>query len=305
MIKTEGLTKIFKVGFRGRKVKALEDLSLKVKEGEIFGFLGPNGAGKTTTIKILTGLLYPTRGKAWIMERELGDVSIKERMGFLPENPSFYEYLTGIEFLNFYGQLLKIPSRERMERIKGLFSLVGLKGAEDLQLRRYSKGMIQRIGIAQALLNDPALLILDEPMSGLDPIGRKEMRDLILRLKEEGKTIFFSTHILSDVEMICDRVAILVRGRLKAIGPLEELLGGYVKAVEVTVKGLRGDVLQEVEAMAEKVLRKDDTLLIFLKGEEDTARLIDLVRKNGGRIYSIIPQRLSLEEYFMKIQGEV
>ena len=304
MIRTEGLTKVFKVGFRGRKVRALEDLTLEVKEGEIFGFLGPNGAGKTTTIKILTGLLYPTKGKAWIMGRELGDISVKERMGFLPENPSFYEYLTGMEFLTYYAQLLKIPSSERQERVGRLFSMVGLKGAEDLQLRRYSKGMIQRIGIAQALLNDPDLVILDEPMSGLDPIGRKEVRDLILRLRDEGKTVFFSTHILSDVEMICDRVAILAKGRLKAIGPLEDLLGGYIKSVEVTVRGLREEVIGEVEAMAERVLRRDDSLLVSLKGEEETTRLIDLIRMNGGRIYSIVPQRLSLEEYFMKMQQE-
>lgn len=304
MIRTEGLTKVFKVGFRGRKVRALEDLTFEVKEGEIFGFLGPNGAGKTTTIKILTGLLYPTKGKAWIMGRELGDISVKERMGFLPENPSFYEYLTGMEFLTYYAQLLRIPSSERQERVGRLFSMVGLKGAEDLQLRRYSKGMIQRIGIAQALLNDPDLVILDEPMSGLDPIGRKEVRDLILRLRDEGKTVFFSTHILSDVEMICDRVAILAKGRLKAIGPLEDLLGGYIKSVEVTVRGLREEVIGEVEAMAERVLRRDDSLLVSLKGEEETTRLIDLIRMNGGRIYSIVPQRLSLEEYFMKMQQE-
>ncbi len=303
MIRTEGLTKVFTVGFRGRKVRALEGLTLEVKRGEIFGFLGPNGAGKTTTIKILTGLLYPTEGRAWIMGREIGDVSVKERMGFLPENPSFYEYLTGLEFLNFYGQLLKIPYDERLHRIRELFSLVGLEGAEDLQLRRYSKGMIQRIGIAQALLNNPEMVILDEPMSGLDPLGRKEIRDLILRLRDEGKTVFFSTHILSDVEMICDRVAILVKGRLKAVGPLDELLGGYVKSIEVTVRD-PGGVFEEVKDLAERVIRREDLLLISLKDEETVERVIEVVRERKGRIHSIVPQRLSLEEYFVKMQEE-
>ncbi len=303
MIRTEGLTKVFTVGFRGRKVRALEGLTLEVKRGEIFGFLGPNGAGKTTTIKILTGLLYPTEGRAWIMGREIGDVSVKERMGFLPENPSFYEYLTGLEFLNFYGQLLKIPYDERLHRIGELFSLVGLEGAEELQLRRYSKGMIQRIGIAQALLNNPEVVILDEPMSGLDPLGRKEIRDLILRLRDEGKTVFFSTHILSDVEMICDRVAILVKGRLKAVGPLDELLGGYVKSIEVTVRD-PGGVFEEVKDLAERVIRREDLLLISLKDEETVERVIEVVRERKGRIHSIVPQRLSLEEYFVKMQEE-
>lgn len=303
MIKTESLTKIFKVGFRGRKVTALENLNLEAKKGEIFGFLGPNGAGKTTTIKLLVGLISPTSGRGWLMDREFGDISVKEKVGFLPENPYFYDYLTGREFLNFYAQLLKVPRGERGKRIYNILSLVGLAGAEDLQLRRYSKGMTQRLGIAQALLNDPDLIILDEPMSGLDPIGRKDVRDIILRLKDEGKTIFFSTHILSDVEMICDRVAILVKGRLKSVGKIDELIGGYIKTIEITAKSLSEGVLKEIEPYAEKVLRRDENFLFTLKDEKDAEKVIGLIQSSGGRLYSVIPQRASLEEYFMKEVG--
>lgn len=300
MIKTESLTKIFKVGFRGRRVTALKDLNLEVRKGEIFGFLGPNGAGKTTTIKILMGLIYPTKGRAWLMGKPVGDVSVKGKVGFLPENPHFYDYLTGREFLNFYAELLKIPKKERKWKIEDLFSLVGLNGAEDLQLRRYSKGMIQRIGIAQALLNNPELVILDEPMSGLDPIGRKEVRDIILRLKDEGRTVFFSTHILPDVEQICDRVGILVRGGLRSVGKIDELLGTYIKTIEITVKGILEEALEAIEPYVDKVLKRDDSFLLSIKREEDVELVVDLIRRSGGRIYSLLPQRASLEEYFMK-----
>ncbi len=304
MIRTQSLTKVFKVGFRGRSVTALKDLDLEVKKGEIFGFLGPNGAGKTTTIKLLMGLIYPTSGWGRIMGRDLNDVEAKDRIGFLPENPYFYDYLTGREFLRFYTQLLKIQKGERDDRIREIFSLVGLKGAEDLQLRRYSKGMIQRIGIAQALLNDPDLVVLDEPMSGLDPIGRKEVRDIILRLKSEGKTVFFSTHILPDVEMICDRVGILIGGSLRAVGNIDELIGHNIDAIEVTARGLSEASLSEISPRVDRVFKKDENNLFTLKDEENLDRVITLIYKNGGRVYSVIPQRASLEDFFMKEAGE-
>ena len=303
MIRTQSLTKVFKVGFRGRRVTALKDLDLEVKKGEIFGFLGPNGAGKTTTIKLLMGLIYPTSGWGQIMGRDLNDVEAKDRIGFLPENPYFYDYLTGREFLRFYAQLLKIPKGERDDRIRETFSLVGLEGAEDLQLRRYSKGMIQRIGIAQALLNDPDLVVLDEPMSGLDPIGRKEVRDIILRLKSEGKTIFFSTHILPDVEMICDRVGILIGGSLRAVGNIDELIGHNIDAIEVTARGLSEASLSEISPLVDRVFKKDESHLLTLKDEENLESVITLIYKNGGRVYSVIPQRPSLEDFFMKEAG--
>src|SRR4030067_1913470 len=193
VIKTENLTKAFKVGFRGKGVTALKGLNLGVNEGEIFGFLGPNGAGKTTTIKILMGLIYPTTGKAWILDKEAKDIEVKNHIGFLPEQPYFYDYLTSVEFLRFYGQLFGLEKGELSARMNSLLTLVGLKDASDLQLRKFSKGMLQRIGIAQALINQPDLIVLDEPMSGLHPIGREEIRRVILRLKEDGKTVFFST----------------------------------------------------------------------------------------------------------------
>ncbi len=304
MIKTKSLTKVFKVGFRGRKVTALEGLDLEVKKGEIFGFLGPNGAGKTTTIKILMGLIYPTRGDAWIMGSPLGDVSVKRRLGFLPENPYFYDYLKGEEFLHFYAQLIKMPKRDRKAKIKDILSLVGLKGAGDLQLRRYSKGMTQRIGIAQALLSDPELVIFDEPMSGLDPVGRKEVRDVILKLRDEGKTVFFSTHILPDVEMVCDRVGILVKGRLRSVGNIEELLGGHIKSIEITARGISESVLKEMEPLVERVIKRDESLLLSVEKEEDAEKVVDIIQSSGGRLYSLIPQRPSLEEYFMKEAGK-
>ena len=225
VITTEGLTKEFRVGFRMKRVLALDGLNLRVEEGEIFGYIGPNGAGKTTTLKIMMGLIYPTSGNVQIFGRDIKDINIKMDIGFLPEAPYFYDYLTAREFLDFYSQLFGLAKKERERRIEGLLDMVDLRLVKDTQLRKFSRGMLQRIGIAQALINDPKLVILDEPMSALDPVGRTKIRDVILRLKDEGKTVFFSSHILSDVEMICDQVGLLVNGKLKEIGKLEELLG--------------------------------------------------------------------------------
>ena len=225
VITTEGLTKEFRVGFRMKRVLALDGLNLRVEEGEIFGYIGPNGAGKTTTLKIMMGLIYPTSGNVQIFGRDIKDINIKMDIGFLPEAPYFYDYLTAGEFLDFYSQLFGLGKKERERRIEELLDMVDLRLVKDTQLRKFSRGMLQRIGIAQALINDPKLVILDEPMSALDPAGRTKIRDVILRLKDEGKTVFFSSHILSDVELICDRVGLLVNGKLKEIGKLEELLG--------------------------------------------------------------------------------
>ena len=243
VIETFGLSKVYvqdvigveygrlKIRFRNRRVEALKDLSMSVEEGQIFGLLGPNGAGKTTTIKILMGIHFATRGKALLMGRPLDDLSVKKQIGFLPENPYFYDYLKGWEFLDYYGQLYDIPKQKRRARIEELLQMVGLSHAANLPLKGYSKGMNQRIGLAQALLNDPRLVFLDEPQSGLDPLGRKEVRDLILKLKDEGRTVMFSSHILSDAEMICDRVGILNKGRLINVGSMNELLSAKTPAV--------------------------------------------------------------------------
>lgn len=303
VIKTENLTKVFRTGFRGRRVTALKGLNLDVRRGEIFGFLGPNGAGKTTTIKILMGLIYPTDGKAWILNKELGDVKVKSRIGFLPEQPYFYDYLTSKEFLQFYGQLFGVKKEESRERIHTLLPMVGLENAADMQLRKFSKGMLQRIGIAQALINQPELVVLDEPMSGLDPIGRKEIRDIILRLKGEGRTIFFSTHIIPDVEMICDRLGILMHGELVNIGRLNDIIDTRIKSIEVIARNIKKELLSHIVAMGFPIYETWDQISIKVRDEDRLNIILDIIRYCKGRIVSVIPHRETLEEHFIKKIG--
>jgi ABC-2 type transport system ATP-binding protein len=301
ILKTEALRKTFKVGFWGRHVTALEGLDLEVRQGEVFGFLGPNGAGKTTTLKILMGLIYPTSGKAWLFGKDLGDAEAKSRLGFLPESPYFYDYLTGAEFLQFYGHLFGLRGAPLHRRIAELLELVGMTHARDLQLRKFSKGMLQRIGIAQALINDPELVVLDEPMSGLDPIGRKEVRDLILRLKETGKTIFFSSHILHDAELLCDRVSILVKGRVVAMGGISDLIGAAsMQSIEAVVEGLGSDGLAQIRPLVEKVTVHGDRVLLVLYNQEHVEVLLDKIRTAKAKLISLTPQNSSLEDLFMR-----
>lgn len=303
MIRTEGLTKVFKAGFWGRKILALSDLNLEVVEGEIFGFLGPNGAGKTTALKLLMGLIYPTSGRAWLLGKDFNDVAIKRDIGFLPEAPYFYDYLTAYEFLRFYGELFEIEKGLLKERIEILLEMVGLSNNSGLSLRKFSKGMLQRIGIAQALINNPRLVILDEPMSGLDPIGRREIRDIILKLKAEGKTVFFSSHILSDAEMICDRVGILNKGKLINVGRLNEILEANTRYIEVIAEGTGEDVISHIEERFGGVMRGGDRIIIKLGTEKEVEEAIELITRSKGKIISIIPQRESLEDYFIKEVG--
>jgi len=301
MVRTENLGMVFRAGFKRRKVTALKGLDLEVRQGETFGFLGPNGAGKTTTLKILMGLIYPTSGKAWLMGKELGDVSVKHRLGFLPEQPYFYEYLTASEFLDFYGRLFGMSSGTRKARAAELLALVGLDHARDLQLRKFSKGMLQRIGIAQALINDPELVVLDEPMSGLDPVGRKDVKDIIIHLKERGKTIFFSTHILPDVEVVCDRVAILVKGELRAMGAVGDLLESVEAAsVEMTFDGLTGSDLAAVKTLAKTSFVQGSIHTVFFDDGEKAKEAKEMVFKRGGEIISLIPHKRSLEDIFIE-----
>jgi ABC-2 type transport system ATP-binding protein len=301
ILKTEALRKTFKVGFWGRQVTALEGLDLEVRQGEVFGFLGPNGAGKTTTLKILMGLIYPTGGQAWLFGKPIGDRDSKARLGFLPESPYFYDYLTGAEFLRFYADLFGLSGPIVNRRIGELLELVGMTHARDLQLRKFSKGMLQRIGIAQALINDPELVVLDEPMSGLDPIGRKEIRDLILRLKEEGKTIFFSSHILHDAEMLCDRVSILVKGRLVAMGRVSDLIGAAsTHSIEVLVEGLGSEGVAQVKPFTEKVTVTGDRALLTLKGQQSVSEVLERIRTAKAKLISLTPQNSSLEDLFMR-----
>jgi len=299
-IKTEGLCKDYRLGFLRRRSRVLHALDLTVEMGETFGYLGPNGAGKTTTLKLLMGLVHPSAGRAWLLEREIGDPDVRAAVGFLPENPSFYDYLTGEEFLAYGARLAGIPRRRAREQIAALLDQVGLTGAGRLQLRKYSKGMLQRIGLAQALLGDPRLVILDEPMSGLDPIGRKEVRDIMLRLRAEGRTVFFSSHIIPDVEMISDRVGILLGGRLARVGRLDELLGAEVESVEVIAVGLPAPTVEKLGALAlVPPLVQGGRVLFRLGGDADVDKLLRRALEAGGRIASVTPQKRGLEELFL------
>ena len=303
-LRINGLTKEYRIGFGRLSVMALDHLDLEIEEGEVFGFLGHNGAGKTTTIKLLMGLVYPTSGEAWILDRSIRDVAVKQYIGFLPESPFFYEYLTAEEFLVFYGQLFGIGGLKLAKKIDELLELVSMTDARHRPLRKFSKGMLQRIGIAQALINDPRLVILDEPMSGLDPIGRRDVRDIILRLKHEGKTIFFSSHILPDVEMICDRIGILVKGRLKAVGTVQELAGASsVNSIELVVEDVSEAVLAGMPDLAATVMRRGNQVLIKLDDEERVNSLLDLILKQKGRVVSLTPHKRSLEDLFLTESG--
>lgn len=292
-----------KLRWKDRKYEALKDLNMEVKKGEIFGLLGPNGAGKTTTIKILMGIHFPTGGSARILDRPLGDRRVKARIGFLPENPYFYDYLRGWEFLDFYGHLYGMPKAARRKKIEELLQLVGLTHAANVPLRGYSKGMNQRIGLAQALLNDPDLVILDEPQSGLDPIGRKDIRDIILSLREAGKTVLFSSHILQDAELICDRVAILNRGVLKAIGHLSDLLSQKVKEWELVVHGAEGAQMEAWRPRMKKLIESKGEYLAIVEEEDLANEIIRTTLDRGGKILRLTPHRQTLEDYFISEVG--
>lgn len=297
-IRAEGVTKEFRSGFLLRRVGAVRGLSFNVEEGAIFGFVGPNGAGKTTTIKMLVGLISPTTGRVLLFGRPPADPESRQSVGFLPEGPYFYDHLTGREFLSFTGRLFDLSGRELEQRVSHLLDRVGVASAADRRLRTYSKGMLQRIGIAQALVNDPRLLILDEPMSGLDPVGRREIRDLLLELKAEGKTIFFSTHILPDVEKICDRVGIIVEGRLKSEGRLEDLLKPKIRAYEVVLRGISPSELQDWGLSSRTVLRGEE-LFVDLEEEANLSALLRKVLESGGRVVAVTPKKETLEDLLL------
>ena len=297
-----GLEKTYKVGFwRKRPKRALHPLHLTVEEGEIFGFLGPNGAGKTTTLKLLMGLVFPTAGTARLLGRDWTDPEVKAQIGFLPEQPYFYDYLTAHELLDYYGQLSGVPGRDRKRRIDEVLQRVGLTDVRGVQLRKFSKGMLQRVGIAQAILHDPKLVFFDEPMSGLDPMGRREVRDLMEQLKHEGKTVFFSTHILSDAEALCDRVAIIHQGELRGVGAVADLTSSVQGKVEVIWQGTL--VPASMKALgAECHITGDTVRAVLAENQQDAA--IDALRRERIRLIAITPVRTSLEEYFVaKLQG--
>ena len=298
ILRTEGLTKVFELR-PGKRVTAVDDLSLSVEEGEIFGFVGPNGAGKTTTIKMLMGLIFPTRGRAFIFDAPIPSQVSKARIGYLPENPSYHEFLTGLEAMRFFATLSGVPRTDQKKRCEELLGMVGLESAADRQIRKYSKGMQQRLGIAQALASDPAFVVLDEPMSGLDPIGRKEMRDLILELKRRGKTVFFSTHILPDVETLCDRVGVIRGGKLRDVGRLGELLSARVKDVELTAVA-PGGAAREALARGRALSQDGDTLTVVFDDERAADAAVRAVLAAGGRVVALTPHRETLEDFFMR-----
>ncbi len=296
------LEKVYSVGFwRKRPRRALHPLNLTVETGEIFGFLGPNGAGKTTTLKMLMGLVFPTGGSARILGMELDDPRMKAQIGFLPEQPYFYDYLTALELLRYYGRLSGIDAKQLDGSVDAVLNRVGLSGSANVQLRRFSKGMLQRAGIAQAILHRPKIVFLDEPMSGLDPMGRREVRNLIAQLKAEGKTVFFSTHILSDAEALCDRVAIIHQGKLRGVGAVEELTAGVQAQVEIVWVGRAASA--SLSALgAECHVAGDTVRVIVAEAQQDAA--LEALRRERVRLISVTPVRMSLEDYFMTQLGD-
>jgi len=292
------LEKSYLVGFwRKRPKLALRPLRLMVDEGEVFGFLGPNGAGKTTTLKLLMGLVFPTAGTARILGKELDDPAVKSQIGFLPEQPYFYDHLTARELLNYYGQLSGVPAKGRTARVEQMLERVGLSDSASVPLRKFSKGMLQRVGLAQAILHDPKLVFLDEPMSGLDPMGRREVRDMIQQLRSEGKTVFFSTHILSDAEALCDRVAVIHQGELRGVGAVADLTSGTQGKVEIIFYASR--VPADLIALG-AVARIGGNMVNAVLPEEQQDAGLELLRRERLQLISLAPVRNSLEEYYIQ-----
>ncbi|MCL4845531.1 MAG: ABC transporter ATP-binding protein [Acidobacteria bacterium] len=301
-IATDELTKDYRVGFwRPRPYRALDRLTLAVEPGEVFGFLGPNGAGKTTTLKLLMQLVFPTSGQARVLGRPVGDVSVRRRIGYLPEHPYFYDYLTAEELLDYFAGLFGYAADERRRRVARLLDTVQIGAERRLPLRKFSKGMIQRVGIAQALVNDPEVVFLDEPMSGLDPLGRRDVRTLILSLRDEGRTVFFSSHILSDAEALCSRVAIVARGRLMASGRLSDMLALKAHGWEVVVEGLAEAALARLSSAARRSSRIAEGRYTLEFGmDRRPEQVVPELAALGAAIVSVTPVRETLEDLFVK-----
>ncbi len=300
-IEIEALTKDYPIGFwQAKKRRALDGLSLRVEAGEILGFLGPNGAGKTTTLKLLMGLIFPTSGSARILGQPISDVDVRRKIGFLPEQPHFYDYLTAPELLDYFARFFGMRAAERRERVDRFLKKVGLDGARKIQLRKYSKGMLQRAGLAQAILHDPEVVILDEPMSGLDPVGRREAREIILDLKREGRTILFSTHILSDAEMICDRVAVVVNGKLRGVGSPEQIVS--VKAPRMEILFELRDARSVPAAFADKAEQIGNRRRIEV-AEADLYAALEQLKTSGASVLSVTQIKPTLEDYFLDLLG--
>jgi len=296
-LEIKNLSKTFVSNFLINKARVLTDINLQVNKGEIYGFLGPNGAGKTTTIKCILKLIFSDSGDISIFGEPNHKIETRARIGYLPENPYFYDYLTVKELLVFNAHLYSVPKKQARERAVDLIRVVGLSGKENIKLKKFSKGMIQRAGLAQAMINDPDLLILDEPFSGLDPIGRKELRDIILQLKQSGKTIFFSSHILQDMELIVDTVGIIVQGKIIKEGRLTNLISHSIESYEVVCEGLEEAVLLKAKIEA---VKKNGQFFIRTENSLQVNTLIKTLQENGGKIVSVTPVRMTLEDIFIK-----
>ena len=301
-IETEGLTKDYLTGFwRPRPYRALDALTLSIGYGEVFGFLGPNGACKSTTLKLLMQLIYPTSGHARILGKPVGDVGVKQRIGFLPENPYYYDYLTAEEVLAYFARLFGFRGGEVTSRVARSLDDVAIGAERRMRLRSFSKGMLQRVGLAQALINDPELVFLDEPMSGLDPIGRRQVRDLILKLKQRGCTVFFSSHILSDAEALCSQVAIMAQGRMVAKGALSEIAEFELKGWELVASGVTAASVAALRSRARTLTQVASDRFVFdLPAEIAPEQLMADLVAGGARIVSLQPVRETLEDYFIR-----
>jgi ABC-2 type transport system ATP-binding protein len=302
VMRADGLAKTFRLDFFRKRVEAVRDATFEVRKGEVFGFLGPNGSGKTTTLKMLMGLVRPTRGRAEVLGRSAADIEAKRRLGYLPETPYFYEYLSPEEFLDLVGALFDVPAAERRRRRDKLITRVGLDHARGRPLRKFSKGMLQRVGIAQALMGDPELVVLDEPMTGLDPVGRKEIRDLIVELRHEGRTVFYSTHILPDVEMTCDRVAMIFAGKIRSVGPLSQLMAARQLSTEVFLHPGPGGP----PALPDGARKREtpDGLAIDLPEGADVDAFLRAALDAGAHILAVTPRKESLEDIFIREAAE-
>lgn len=308
VVEVDRLEKRYQSGFLLRSVQAVRDISFKVEAGQVFGFLGPNGAGKTTTIRVLMGLIRATSGTVKLFGQPAPSRTARARIGFLPESPYFYDYLTVTELLDLAGRLCGVPSAERRKRADELISLVGLQKARNIRLKKYSKGMLQRAGIAQSLIADPELVIYDEPMSGLDPVGRKEVRDIIRGLGERGKTVMFSSHILADVEMICDHVAFVAGGEVRSSGSLSELVDTTVHGFDISLATpveFSDAAVAELAGLADTVRRGDRELSVMLGADADADAFLEKARALGARVRSVEPRHQTLEDLFLAATSRV
>lgn len=300
VVHVQNLRKVFVSPWRRKRTVAVQDVSFRVFSGEVFGFLGPNGAGKTTTLKMMMGLLHPTSGSATLMGHPAGTQQAKALVGYLPENPYFYDYLSAREFLNMVGRIYQLRGQARKDRVEELLDRVGLGVAKSRAMRSYSKGMLQRVGLAQALMSQPALVVLDEPMSGLDPVGRREVRDLIEELRNEGHTVVFCTHILADAEQLCDRVAMIVKGNIRQIGTMDEVLGQSVHRVDLQFSGIEA-IPAELSNLFSSAPKQSGSLWsAATSGQREATRACAQIVAAGGEVMSVIPHRQTLEEVFVR-----